>query len=60
MISDVVTVRKENTIIELTKIVRENRLANIPVVNMDGTLAGLITRSSLVTALSQQFLEEDE
>ena len=24
------------------------------------TLAGLITRSSLVTALSQQFLEEDE
>ena len=60
MISDVITVRKEDSIIELVKIVKENRLANIPVVNIDGTLAGLITRSSLVTALSQQFLEEDE
>ena len=60
MISDVITVRKEESIIELVKIVKENRLANIPVVNIDGTLAGLITRSSLVTALSQQFLEEDE
>ena len=59
MISDVVTVDKENTIIELTKLVKENRLSNIPVVDETGKLVGLITRSSLITALSQQFLEEE-
>lgn len=59
MISDVVTVGKENTIIELTKLVKENRLSNIPVVDENGKLVGLVTRSSLITALSQQFLEEE-
>ena len=59
MISDVVTVGKENTIIELTKLVKENRLSNIPVLDENGKLVGLVTRSSLITALSQQFLEEE-
>ena len=54
-----VTVYEKNTIIELTKLVKENRLSSIPVVDENNKLVGLITRSSLITALSQQFLEED-
>lgn len=49
----------EDTIIDILKIVDENNVSNIPVLEEDGKLLGLITKSSLVTTLSQQFLETE-
>ena len=60
MIDDVVTVLEDQSIVDLAKLVKTNRLATIPVLNKENKVCGLITRSSLITALSQQFLEEEE
>ena len=60
MLKDIPTVKKEDSIVELAKLVTESRLSNIPVLDDDNNLCGLITRSSLIMALSQQFLEEEE
>lgn len=39
--------------------VRKHDVSAIPVTDRDGILKGLVTNSSLVTALSNQFLDED-
>ena len=59
MLKDIPVVRKDDSISTLAKLVTESRLLNIPVLDIDDHLCGLITRSSLITALSQQFLEEE-
>ena len=59
MLKDIPTVKREDSITTLAKLVTESRLSNIPVLDDDNNLCGLITRSSLVMALSQQFLEEE-
>ena len=50
----------EYTIVDVLGIVEENKASNIPIVDGNGTLCGLITKSSLVTTLSQQFLDNEE
>lgn len=50
----------EDTIVDVLGIVEENKASNIPIVDGSGTLCGLITKSSLVTTLSQQFLDNEE
>lgn len=47
----------DDSIIDVLRIMQETQAFNAPVVNPDGTLAGLITRSSLVTTLSRQYLD---
>jgi len=47
----------EQTILDALRIVNEQRGSTIPVVNEQGILLGLITKSSLVTTLSHQYLE---
>ena len=59
MLKDIPIVRKDDSISTLAKLVTESRLLNIPVLDDENHLCGLITRSSLITALSQQFLEEE-
>ena len=54
---DFITAKLGDSIVELLKIVDANNVSTIPVVDESGTLKGLITRSSLITSLSQQFLE---
>ncbi|MBU3804561.1 MAG: ABC transporter ATP-binding protein [Candidatus Cellulosilyticum pullistercoris] len=44
-------------ILDALKIVTENHLSTVPVVDAHFSLVGLITRSSLVTALSQQYFD---
>jgi len=39
-------------------IINDANISNIPVVDKKGDLVGLITKSSLVTTLSQQYIEE--
>lgn len=50
----------DDTIIDILQLVKENKIAQIPVVSENGMLKGIITKSSLVTTLSGQFLDTEE
>ncbi|MBE6061783.1 MAG: ATP-binding cassette domain-containing protein [Clostridium sulfidigenes] len=52
-------VSPNDTIINILKIVNENNISTVPVLNDSESLIGLITESSLVTTLSQQYIEEE-
>lgn len=54
------SVSPNDSIVDILKVVAENNVSNIPVLDEDKTLLGLITKSSLVTTLSQQFLDSEE
>ncbi|MBQ3437383.1 MAG: CBS domain-containing protein, partial [Fusobacterium sp.] len=46
-----------DSILDSLKIAREKHRSTIPVVDNSGKLLGLVTRSTLITALSQQYFE---
>lgn len=50
----------EASIIDLLALVQEKNVSALPIVEGDGTLRGLITRSSLMTTLSHQYLDNQE
>ena len=54
-----ITARPETSIVELLQMVRTHDISSIPVVDRDEVLRGLVTNSSLVTALSNQFLDSE-
>lgn len=60
MTVDFLSVGPEDNIVDVLKMVDENNVSNIPVVDSDKTLLGLITKSSLVMTLSRQFLDNEE
>jgi osmoprotectant transport system ATP-binding protein len=60
MNTDFLAVSPEDTILDVLKIVDENNVSYIPVLNEAYRLEGLITKSSLVATLSEQYLEEEE
>lgn len=47
----------ENHLVEILEVMNEEHIGHVPVVTKDKKLVGLITRSSLLTVLSEQFLE---
>ncbi|MEG1049386.1 MAG: CBS domain-containing protein, partial [Oscillospiraceae bacterium] len=47
-----------DNIVNLLKLVTDNKLSVLPVVDADDVLLGLITRGSLISTLSRQFIEE--
>lgn len=57
--NDFIAAKMGDSIVDLLKIVDSNNVSTIPVLDDGGVLKGLITRSSLITSLSQQFLEEE-
>ncbi|WP_455718464.1 ABC transporter ATP-binding protein [Anaerosporobacter sp.] len=60
MNTDFLGVRLDDSIVHVLKVVDDNNISNIPVLSDNNTLLGLITKSSLVTTLSQPYLEEEE
>jgi osmoprotectant transport system ATP-binding protein len=60
MNTDFLNAKPEDTIVDILKVVDENNVSNIPVLDNKGVLLGLITKSSLVTTLSQQFFDVEE
>ncbi|MDR0718072.1 MAG: CBS domain-containing protein [Treponema sp.] len=50
----------DQNIVDILRVVNEEGLSSIPVVNEDNELEGLITKSSLLTTLSQQYLDLKE
>ncbi len=60
MNSDFIKASPDDTIIDILELVKENKISRLPVVDEGGCLRGIITKSSLVTTLSQQFLDTEE
>ncbi|MEG0919159.1 MAG: ABC transporter ATP-binding protein [Anaerovoracaceae bacterium] len=57
---DVMTLDPEDNILDVIKLVHEDSPLTIPVVDKDNNLKGLITKSSLIFTLSQQYEDYDE
>lgn len=57
--NDFITASPNDNIVDLLKIMKENNIKLVPVVDNKNKLKGLITKSSLITSLSQQFLESE-
>lgn len=60
MNSEFISVSPEDTIIDILELVKEKQISEIPVIDSNGSLKGIITKSSLVTTLSEQFLDTEE
>ncbi|MDF2820377.1 MAG: glycine betaine/L-proline transporter, ATPase subunit [Clostridiales bacterium] len=56
---DFLSVNPGDTIVDILKVVDENDVSGIPVLDDAGILIGLITKSSLITTLSQQYLDTE-
>ncbi len=54
-----VTVEPEYSIIDVLKIMRDNKMRNIAVTSKSGEIMGIITQSRLLTTLSTQFIDFD-
>lgn len=59
MLTDFYHVGRNDSIIDILKVVDESHVNNIPVLDENQKLLGLITRSSLVTTLSQQYIDTE-
>ncbi len=57
---DVLSLSPEQNMLDALKIITDEQASSIPVVDKHNQLAGLVTRSSLVTILSQQYIENEE
>jgi osmoprotectant transport system ATP-binding protein len=60
MITEFSNVGEDDSIVDILRVVDEKKVSNIPVLDNKGILLGLITKSSLVTTLSQQYLDIEE
>ncbi len=60
MNDEIVTLCESDNIIEAVRIIKETKYSTIPVVDENKILNGLITKSSLVTAFSQQYMDDEE
>ena len=54
------TISPEDNIIDILQTANKSHLSAIPVINESNVLQGLITKSSLVTTLSQQYIDTSE
>lgn len=59
MIPPKVTARPDTSIVELLQMVRKHDVSAVPVLDGENILKGLVTNTSLVTALSSQFVDSE-
>ena len=60
MLTDFHSVTPEHSLVDILRVVDEQDLSGIPVLGEGERLVGLITKSSLVTTLSQSILDSEE
>lgn len=60
MTTECLHVLPEESIVDVLNIANTNQIYTIPVVNEQGKLVGLITKSTLVTTLSQKYNDDEE
>jgi len=54
MSKNLITVTKENTVYDCAKLMRRHRISSVIVINKDGTLGGLVTKTDLVSVFLTQ------
>lgn len=59
MIKDFAWTGPEDTIVDILKVIDDAEISEIPVLNEQRQLLGLVTENSLITTLSQQYFEDD-
>lgn len=57
---DFIAAYPTDSIVDLLELIDSHKITTMPVIDKKGHLKGLITRSTLLTYMSQQFLEGDE
>lgn len=57
---EVVSAHAEDSIVALLKVINETGFSTLPIVDDGGRLVGLVTKGSLVSTLSRQFIETGE
>ncbi|MFW2503701.1 ABC transporter ATP-binding protein [Clostridium diolis] len=55
-----ISVQPDDSIIDILELVKEHKIGQVPVLDDFGVLKGIVTKSSLVTTLSSQFLDMEE
>ena len=59
MVKELITVDKEDSIINVLEIIKKESISFVPVIDENLKLTGLITKSSLLSILSNQFIDEE-
>lgn len=59
MEKELLYVKDDDNLVDVLTIMNENSVGYLPVVNESKVLVGLVTKSSLISVLSQQYLEEE-
>ena len=59
MEKELLYVKDDDNLVDVLTIMNENFVGYLPVVNDSKVLVGLVTKSSLISVLSQQYLEEE-
>ena len=59
MEKELLYVKDDDNLVDVLTIMNENTVGYLPVVNESKVLVGLVTKSSLISVLSQQYLEEE-
>ena len=59
MEKDLITVNNEDSIINVLEIIKKENISFVPVIDENLKLSGLITKSSLLSILSNQFIDEE-
>lgn len=54
MSKNLITITKDNTVYDCAKLMRRHRISSVIVINKDGTLAGLVTKTDLVSIFLTQ------
>lgn len=60
MENDVISVYEDDNILKILELINSHSFGYIPVITRDNHLAGLVTRSSLISVLSEQFLDMED
>ena len=56
----ILSTNPDTDIVTILKELKTHSTSNVPVIDEDGKLCGLITKSSLVSTMSAQFIDMDE
>lgn len=56
---DVISVYEDDNLIKILELINSHSFGYIPVITIEKKLVGLVTRSSLITVLSEQFLDTE-
>ncbi|WP_027633199.1 betaine/proline/choline family ABC transporter ATP-binding protein [Clostridium hydrogeniformans] len=60
MEKNLITVDENSNIVDILKIMNNNNIGYVPVINSSCELKGLVTRSSLISVMSEKYIYEEE